>query len=111
MKLSESARDIAAVLVTVATAQEGERIAEALVTERVAACVNVLGPLRSVYRWEGAMQRDEEYLLLIKTRREALARLADRIGELHSYEVPEMIVLPVCAGSEAYLNWLRASVD
>jgi len=111
MKLLENVSNVVVVLVTAGNLREGEGIAEALVTERLAACVNVLGPLRSVYRWEGVVQRDEEYLLLIKTRRDALARLANRIADLHSYTTPEVVALPVCAGSEAYLNWLRSCVD
>jgi periplasmic divalent cation tolerance protein len=98
-------------LVTVGSQPEGERIAEALVAEQLAACVNILGPLRSIYRWEGAVQRDEEFLLIIKTRAELFARLAAQVQALHSYRTPEVISLPITAGSAAYLDWLRAATS
>jgi periplasmic divalent cation tolerance protein len=96
-------------LVTVGSQSEGERIAEALVAEQLAGCVNILGPVRSVYRWEGAVQRDEEFLLIIKTRAELFTRLAVRVQALHSYRTPEVIALSITAGSTAYLDWLRAA--
>jgi periplasmic divalent cation tolerance protein len=99
------------VLVTVGSRPEGERIAETLVTERLAACVNLIGPLQSVYRWEGQVQRDEELLLLIKTRRALCARVEARVKVLHSYQNPEVIAVPITAGSAAYLDWLRGATD
>ncbi len=96
-------------LVTVGSQSEGDRIADALVAEELAACVNLLGPIRSVYRWEGTVHHDEELLLIIKTRGELFARMAERVRALHSYRTPEVIALPVAAGSEAYLAWLRAA--
>ncbi len=98
-------------LVSVGSPSEGERIAEALVAEQLAACVNILGPMRSIYRWEGQVQRDEEHLLIIKTRADLFARLAARVHALHSYRTPEVIALPITAGSEAYLDWLRAATS
>ena len=94
------------VLVTVPSRQVGEEIAARIVTERLAACVNVLGPVRSVYRWQGDLCRDEEHLLLIKTAHDRYSALEDRVCELHPYEVPEVIALPVQAGSRAYLDWV-----
>jgi periplasmic divalent cation tolerance protein len=85
-------------------------LAEALVGERLAACVNIVGPIRSVYRWQGEVCRDDEQLLLIKTTRDHCPALERRVRELHSYEVPEVVVLPIESGSEAYLSWLRAQV-
>ncbi len=96
-------------LVTVGSQSEGERIADALVSEELAACVNLLGPIRSVYRWEGTVHRDEELLLIIKTRGELFGRVSARVRALHSYRTPEVIALPVTAGSEDYLAWLRAA--
>jgi len=99
--------DCIIVLVTVGSREEGERIAEALVGEQRAACVNVVGPIRSIYRWENVVQRDEELLLIIKTRAALFAEVAARVHALHSYQTPEVIALPITAGSEAYLDWLR----
>ncbi len=98
--------DFIVVLVTVASAEEGQRIAEALVGERLAACVNVVGPIRSIYAWKGAVQRDEERLLIIKTRAALFDELESRVRALHSYETPEVIALPISAGSQPYLDWL-----
>lgn len=95
------------VLVTVGSRREGETIARQLVEEKVAACVNLLGPLRSTYWWQGAVEEAEEYLLVIKSRAGLLPALAERVRELHSYEVPEVLAVPVLGGSEPYLAWLR----
>ena len=86
-----------------------ERIAATVVEERLAACVNILPGLTSVYRWRGQMQRDTELLLLVKTRGAAYPLLEARIRELHPYDVPEVIALPVRAGSSAYLDWIAAN--
>ncbi len=83
------------------------RIAQALVSERLAACVNEIPGLTSTYIWEGRVQRETEVLLLIKTTRDRWQALEQRVKELHPYELPELIALPVCAGSAAYLEWLR----
>ena len=96
------------ILVTVGTQVDGERIARPLVDERLAACVNIVGPIRSIYSWEGAVAADDEYLLVIKSRRELFAALESRVRSLHGYDVPEVIALPVVAGSGPYLDWLRA---
>ncbi|MGE4072240.1 MAG: divalent-cation tolerance protein CutA [Lysobacterales bacterium] len=89
---------------------DAERLAQALVGESLAACVNQVGPVRSVYRWEGAIESGTEMLLLIKTTRACYPALQARLQELHPYEVPEIIALPVSAGLPAYLQWLRESV-
>jgi periplasmic divalent cation tolerance protein len=98
------------VLVTVPSRDDGERIAEALVGERLAACVNIVGPIRSIYRWQGEISRDDESLLLIKTTRARYAALEARVKALHSYDVPEVVALPIEMGSAAYLEWLRGNV-
>ncbi len=100
-------REEIVVFVTTGSRDEGERIANALVTEQCAACVNVVGPVRSIYRWEGKVQHDDEWLLIIKTRAALFGALAARVLALHSYETPEVIAVPITAGSEAYLDWLR----
>lgn len=96
------------VLVTTGAAAEAERIATTLVNERLAACVNILNPIRSIYRWQGAISDEQEWLLLIKAQAEDFAALEARVKTLHSYQVPEIIALPIVAGSEAYLHWLRS---
>jgi len=83
-----------------------ERIADALVTEGVAACVNVLGECASVYRWQGKVERAREVPLLIKTSRAAYPQLESALRKLHPYELPEIIALPVSAGLPEYLNWV-----
>jgi periplasmic divalent cation tolerance protein len=98
------------VLTTVARAEDAERIAEALVEKRLAACVNVLPGVRSIYRWKGALERDEERLLVVKTRAERFEALREAILALHPYEVPEVVAVPIEAGSSAYLRWLDESV-
>jgi periplasmic divalent cation tolerance protein len=96
------------IFVTVGSQDEAERIAEALVAEHLAACVNVVGPLRSIYWWEGRLQRDQELLLLIKTRAALFAGVEQRVKQLHSYQTPEVIAVPIAAGSAEYLRWLGA---
>jgi len=83
-----------------------EKLAEALVGERLAACVNILAPCRSVYRWNGAVQNDEEVPLLAKTTTERYAALEAAIRSNHPYEVPEIIALPIERGLAAYLTWV-----
>ena len=101
--------DFVIVLVTAADAGEGTRIGRTLVEERLAACVNVLGPLRSVYRWQGAVEEAAEHLLLVKARAADLPALEARVRALHSYQVPEVLALRVTAGSAPYLAWLAES--
>jgi periplasmic divalent cation tolerance protein len=83
-----------------------ERLADLLVERRLAACVNILAPCRSVYRWKGAVQRDEEHPLLIKTTAERYAALEEALRAEHPYELPEIIALPVERGLPAYLDWV-----
>lgn len=99
------------VFVTVGSAAEGDRLAHALVEERLAACVNRIARVQSVYRWEGKIEQGQEELLIIKTRNELFAALEKRVRELHSYSVPEVIALPIIDGSENYLRWLGEQVS
>ncbi|HEX9398263.1 MAG TPA: divalent-cation tolerance protein CutA [Burkholderiales bacterium] len=85
-----------------------ERIAEQLIAERLAACVNILAPCRSVYRWKGAVQHDEEHPLLIKTSAERYPALERALRASHPYELPEIIAVPVERGLPAYLDWVAA---
>ena len=98
------------VLCTVATAEEAEAIARALVELRLCACVNIVPTVVSVYRWKGVVERDEERLLVIKTRAERFEALREAIVARHSYEVPEVVALPLVSGHPPYLAWLDASV-
>ena len=85
-----------------------ERLADALIEKRVAACVNILAPCRSVYRWKEAVQHDEEHPVLIKTTEERYAALETAIRAAHPYELPEIIALPIERGLPAYLDWVAA---
>ncbi len=86
-------------------------IATALVEKNVAACVNIVSGVRSIYRWEGKLETSEECLLLIKTRRDCYSALEEMILALHPYEVPEIIALPLEAGLAAYLGWIDAALE
>lgn len=97
------------VLVTCPSQKVGEKLAHALVQERLAACVNVIPGLTSIYRWEGKICRDAEALLVIKTRRTRLPALTRRVKALHPYSVPEVIALPLAGGSASYLSWVHDS--
>lgn len=85
-----------------------EKLAEALIARRLAACINILAPCRSVYRWQGAVQHDEEHPVLIKTTRAAYAELEAQIRAHHPYELPEIIAVPIERGLPAYLDWVAA---
>ncbi len=98
--------DALVVLVTTPSPERAAEIARALVEERLAACGNVVPGLRSIYRWEGKVQDDAEALLVLKTTRARFEALRDRVLALHPYEVPEVIALPVEAGSARYLAWI-----
>lgn len=102
--------DIRLILVTASPRAEAKRIAHALVEERLAACVNLIGGVHSVYRWKETVETADEILLLIKTRQEKVDAVRARVHELHSYEVPEFLVLDVAEGSSAYLEWIASCV-
>jgi periplasmic divalent cation tolerance protein len=102
--------DALIVLVTVPNQETAEKLAEALVGEQLAACVNVLDGVRSVYRWKGAIERDDEILCICKTTHDGFEKLRARVVELHPYEVPEVVALPIEMGHTPYLAWLTASV-
>ena len=98
--------DALVVLVTAPSPEVAAALARTLVEERLAACGNVLSEVRSIYRWEGQVREDAEALLVLKTTRARLEALRDRVLALHPYDVPEVLALPVEAGSAAYLAWL-----
>jgi periplasmic divalent cation tolerance protein len=97
------------VLVTVGSAEEGIRLGEALVSEKLAACVNLIPGVRSIYVWEGNICNENEVLLLIKTTEAAYGSLEARVKELHTYSAPEIIALRIDRGSDQYLAWLTES--
>ncbi|MFL6449852.1 MAG: divalent-cation tolerance protein CutA [Bryobacteraceae bacterium] len=94
-------------LCTCSSEKEGRHLAEALVQSKLAACVNLLPGVHSIYRWEGEMESAAEVLLLIKSTADRFEEIRARITELHSYDTPEIIALAVTAGSDKYLNWIR----
>jgi periplasmic divalent cation tolerance protein len=99
------------VLITTATRDEAVRLAEMLVGSRLAACVQLLPEIESVYRWEGEVKREAEILLLVKTTEERFIELVAQVRAMHSYETPEILALPVHTGLPAYLQWLRSNVE
>jgi periplasmic divalent cation tolerance protein len=99
---------IVLILTTVPTDALGEELATAHVTERLAACVNVGAPMTSIYRWKGQVERETERQLVIKTTSDRVTAVQQRIKELHSYELPEFVVIEVSDGSDEYLNWIIA---
>lgn len=96
-------------LVTCKDRKQAKAIARALVQERLAACVNLLPGIASIYRWEGRVEEASEVLLVIKSRRQLSKKLASRVRALHSYEVPEVVTIPITSGNPAYLRWIRQS--
>jgi periplasmic divalent cation tolerance protein len=109
--MKERMTDKIAVLVTCGSAKEARRIGRALVERRLAACVNLLPvPVHSIYRWKGRVESAKEFLLLIKTSRKRFGAVAAEVKRLHSYDVPEIIALPIVKGSAKYLAWISESV-
>ncbi len=95
------------VWVTCGSEEEALKIAHSLVEERLTACVNIISPVRSVYRWEGKIRDEKEWILFIKTERERFEELEKKVKSLHSYSVPEIIGLPIVEGSSSYLEWIK----
>lgn len=99
------------VFITAAPGEEAQRLAQALVREKLAACVNRIPGVESTYVWEGRIERDAEDLLIVKTRADLFDRLKARVEALHGYDVPEVIALPVTNGSDGYLGWMGACLS
>jgi periplasmic divalent cation tolerance protein len=97
-------------LTTAPSREEAATIASELVSRRLAACVNVLGPVASIYQWQGEVEHSEEFLLLIKSTEAKFVPIQAAIRELHSYQIPELLSFTVESGLEAYLNWIATSV-
>jgi periplasmic divalent cation tolerance protein len=98
------------VLSTAGSEEEARKIAHGLVERRLAACVNIVPRITSVYRWQGKVEEAEEYLLLVKTAAEKFGAVREAIAELHSFEVPECVAISIAEGSQAYLDWITESV-
>lgn len=96
------------VYITAETMEEAEMLAEALIEERLAACVNILPEIRSVYRWQGGIERDTEVALIVKSQQTLVERLTKRVTDLHSYDVPCVVAWPILDGQPDYLNWVAA---
>ncbi|MBI1897316.1 MAG: divalent-cation tolerance protein CutA [Acidobacteria bacterium] len=94
-----------------ASGEEAERVARALVEQRLAACVNIIPGVRSIYHWQGAIEEAGEWTLLIKTTRSRFERLEAALRRIHSYQVPEVIAVPVIAGAHSYLEWMDRELD
>jgi periplasmic divalent cation tolerance protein len=98
------------IFTTAGSQEEAGKIAHTLVERKLAACVNIVPRIESVYRWQGKVETATEWLLVIKTQADSFARVRDAIKELHSYELPECIMIEINDGSEAYLNWIAENV-
>jgi periplasmic divalent cation tolerance protein len=109
VKTNSASWRAAVVLVNAASAEQADSIAHTLVGERLAACANIVSSIRSVYRWKGEVETATEHLMIIKTRANLVAKVEARVKELHSYEVPEVIALPIVAGAKSYLDWVFES--
>jgi len=108
--MSSSIPEVVLVLTTIAAEADGAALARTLVDEHLAACVNVLPAMTSVYRWKGRVEQDREQQIVIKTTRDRLAALETRVRELHSYDLPEFVVIAAAGGSDAYLGWVKEAV-
>ena len=99
------------ILVTAGSLRESKKIARRLVEQRLAACVNILPPIQSLYRWKGKLNEDREFLILIKSSRELFEEIKATVITLHSYTTPEVICLPIVDGSADYLQWITDSIE
>jgi periplasmic divalent cation tolerance protein len=95
------------IYVTTRSVNEAKKIGRALVEEKLAACSNIISPIRSIYRWQGKICDDKEALMILKTKRKLFKQVAARVEKLHSYDVPEIIAMPIIEGSSKYLSWLN----
>jgi periplasmic divalent cation tolerance protein len=100
--------DYIIVVITTASKQEAENIVQSLLEAKLIACANIIGPVQSHFHWSGKIERAEEYLVLMKSRKDLFEKLLEAAKALHSYEVPEILALRVVAGSKAYLDWLHS---
>jgi periplasmic divalent cation tolerance protein len=111
INLGANMTDYIQVMTTVENKSDAEKIAKHLVEEKIAACVQILGPLQSFFQWQGKLDRADEYLCLIKSRDDLFDEIEAAIKSLHPYEVPEIIALPISKGSSEYLSWMAAELE
>lgn len=109
--MSAQLREEIVIFITAPGEDEAAKIARSLVEARLAACVNIVRNIRSIYTWQGNIEDDTEVLMIVKTRKSLFSALSAKVRELHSYDVPEIIALPVIDGSEEYLKWLKESTE
>lgn len=102
--------DYTLVMVTASSREEAEKIATTLLERKLIACANILGPVSSRFWWQGKIDSAEEYIIFMKTKRELFDQVADNVKQLHSYEVPEIIALPIVEGAKPYLEWINSSL-
>lgn len=106
--LTKPARPVSMVYVTCGTQDEAANIARIVVEERLAACANIIGDMRSVYRWQGSVTEDDEVVLILKTTADKVEAVTDRVKELHSYDLPCVVEIPLAGGNSAYFDWISA---
>ncbi len=99
--------DYTVIFITTSSLDEAEKIGRALVEEKLVACSNIISPIRSIYRWQGKICDDKEALIILKTKKKLFKQIEKRVKALHSYEVPEVISMPIIEGSNKYLSWLK----
>ncbi len=95
------------IYITTSSISEAKKIGRALVEKKLAACSNIISPIRSIYRWQGKICDDKEALIILKTKKKLFKQIVAMVEELHSYDVPEIIALPIIEGSDQYLSWLK----
>ena len=98
------------IMVTASSREEAEKIATTLLERKLIACANILGPVSSRFWWQGKIDSAEEYMIFMKTKRELFDQVADNVKQLHSYEVPEIIALPIVEGAKPYLEWINSNL-
>ncbi len=108
--LVKSMNDYIVIFVTTKTKDEAEKISQLLIRERLIACANIVSPITSFFRWVGNIEKGEESLILMKSRLDLFAEVAEHVKRLHSYEVPEVLALPIVEGSKAYLDWMSVAL-
>ena len=99
------------VLMTASSAEEAQNVAKAIVEARLAACCNIIPQIRSIYHWHGSIHDEAEVMMIAKTRQDLMPDLIAKVRSIHSYEVPEIIAMPIVAGLDAYLGWIDANVQ
>ena len=99
------------VIITTPNKEEAVKIVRSLLKERLIACANILGPVSSLFWWQGKIDEENEFLVFMKSHKSLFERLSERVTEIHSYEVPEIIALPIIEGSPPYLKWLKTSLQ